>query len=170
MYLIRNSCKQSKRRVRIWQPEPASPHGKKAAIQIEPGAHACFCFDNPDAGSMVLFGMCMCVCVCVTQYLYNTCKSQVFKPFMKSFFLKQIYEVISIIKKQKTLFKGFTRGDPWVPSLTNQNLNRTRKYKANCFKNNKKDILKDVTRGGPWAPPLTKQNLNRTQNHEVFTA
>ena len=40
-------------------------------------------------------------------------------------FFKFFYEVISIINKKKTLFKGFTRGDPWAPSLTNRNLNRT---------------------------------------------
>jgi len=40
-------------------------------------------------------------------------------------FFKIFYEVISIINKKKTLFKGFTRGDPWAPSLTNRNLNRT---------------------------------------------
>ena len=38
---------------------------------------------------------------------------------------------MSIINKKKTLFKGFTKGGPWVPSLTKQNLNRTRKHEAN---------------------------------------
>jgi hypothetical protein len=57
---------------------------------------------------------------------------QVFKPFMKFFFLI-FYEVISIINKKKTLFKGFTRGGPWVPSLTKQNLNRTQTYKVIAF-------------------------------------
>ena len=46
-------------------------------------------------------------------------------------FFKKIYEVISIINKKKTLFKGFTRGDPWLPSLTNQNLIRTQNHEAN---------------------------------------
>jgi len=73
MYLIRNCCKQSNRRVRIWQPEPASPHGKKAAIQIEPGAFACFCFDNPDAGSMVQFGMYMYIYICMYMYCIRVC-------------------------------------------------------------------------------------------------
>jgi hypothetical protein len=31
-------------------------------------------------------------------------------------FFKKIYEVFSIINFTNTLFKGFTRGDPWVPS------------------------------------------------------
>jgi hypothetical protein len=64
------------------------------------------------------------------------------------FFFKKIYEVISIINKKKTLFKGFTRGDPWVPSLTEQNLNRTQKYKVIALKKNKKDILRTLQGGG----------------------
>jgi hypothetical protein len=52
----------------------------------------------------------------------------------KQIFFKKIYEVISIINKKKTLFKGFTRGDPWVPSLTKQNLNRTQKNKVIALK------------------------------------
>jgi len=55
MYQIRNSCIESKRRMRIWQPEPDSPHGRKGAMQIEPGQAVAFSFDNPDAGSMVEF-------------------------------------------------------------------------------------------------------------------
>jgi hypothetical protein len=47
---------------------------------------------------------------------------------------------MSIINFKTTLFKGFTRGDPWVPSLMKQNLNRTQKYKAIAFKKNKKDF------------------------------
>ena len=85
-------------------------------------------------------------------------------------FLKNIYEVICIINFKNTLFKGFTRGDPWAPSLVKQNLNRTQQYKAIALKKIKKDIFKDVTRGGPWVAPLMKQNLNRTQNHEVIAA
>ena len=77
-------------------------------------------------------------------------------------FLKNIYEVICIINLKKTLFKGFTRGDPWVPSLTKQNLIRTQKNKVIALKKNKKDIFKDVTRGDPWFSPFMKQNLNRT--------
>jgi hypothetical protein len=68
--------------------------------------------------------------------------------------------VISIINFKTTLFKGFTRGDPWVPSHTKQNLNRTQKYKVIAFL--KKKTFKDVTRRGPWVPSLVKQNLNRT--------
>ena len=83
---------------------------------------------------------------------------------------KKKYEVISIINKKKTLFKGFTRGGPWALSLTNQNLNRTQNHEMIAFKKNKKDIFKDVTRGGPWAASLTKQNLNRTRKHEANTA
>ena len=78
--------------------------------------------------------------------------------------------MICIINLKNILFKGFTRGDPWVPSLVKQNLNRTQKYKVIALKKIKKTFFKDVTRGGPWAPSLVKQNLNRTQNHEVFTA
>jgi hypothetical protein len=53
---------------------------------------------------------------------------------------------MSIINFKTTLFKGFTRGDPWVPSLMKQNLNRTQKYKAIAFKKVRK-TFKDVTRG-----------------------
>jgi hypothetical protein len=49
-------------------------------------------------------------------------------------FFKFFYEVISIINKKKTVFKGFTRGDPWVPCLTKQNLNRTQKFKVIALK------------------------------------
>jgi hypothetical protein len=48
--------------------------------------------------------------------------------------------VISIINFKTTLFKGFTRGGPWAPSLMKQNLNRTQKYKVIAFKKNKKDF------------------------------
>ena len=65
-----------------------------------------------------------------------------------------------IINFKTTLFKGFTRGGAWAPSLMKQNLNRTQKYKAIAFKENKKD--KDVTREGPWVSPFMKQNLIRT--------
>ena len=44
-------------------------------------------------------------------------------------FFKKIYEVIYIINFKNTLFKGFTRGGPWVPSLVKQNLNRTKNIK-----------------------------------------
>ena len=40
-------------------------------------------------------------------------------------FFKNIYEVICIINLKNTLFKGFTRGGPWVPPLMKQNFNRT---------------------------------------------
>jgi hypothetical protein len=73
---------------------------------------------------------------------------QVFKPFSKN------YEVICIINFKNTLFKGFTRGDPWAPSLVKQNLNRTQNYKVIAFK--KKTIFKDVTRGEPWVSPFMK--------------
>jgi hypothetical protein len=63
-------------------------------------------------------------------------------------FFKKIYEVICIINFKNTLFKGFTRGDPWVPSLTKQNLNRTQKDKVITFKKNKKD-LSGRYKGGP---------------------
>ncbi len=57
-----------------------------------------------------------------------------------------------------------------MPSLTNQNLNRTQNHEVIALNKNKKDIFKDVTRGGPWVPSLTNQNLSRTQNHEVIAA
>jgi hypothetical protein len=75
---------------------------------------------------------------------------------------------ISIINlnKKTTLFKGFTRGDPWAPSLVKQNLKRTQKNKVITLKKK----FKVVTRAGPWVSPFMKQNLNRTQKHEAFTA
>jgi hypothetical protein len=79
------------------------------------------------------------------------------------------YEVISIINKKKTLFKGFIRGDPWAPSLTKQNLNRMQNREVIALKK-KRTFFKDVTRGDPWAASHTNQNLNRTQNHEANTA
>jgi hypothetical protein len=48
--------------------------------------------------------------------------------------------VICIINFKNTLFKGFTRGDPWAPSLVKQNLNRTQNYKVIAFKKNKNDF------------------------------
>jgi hypothetical protein len=67
---------------------------------------------------------------------------------MKQIFLKKIYEVISIMNKKKTLFKGFTRGDPWVPSLTKQNLNRTQKNKVIALKQIKR-TFSGRYKGGP---------------------
>jgi hypothetical protein len=52
--------------------------------------------------------------------------------------------VICIINFKNTLFKGFTRGDPWAPSLMKQNLNRTHKYKVIAFKKNKKRLLRTL--------------------------
>ncbi len=66
---------------------------------------------------------------------------QVFKPLSKYFVLKKNYEVICIINLKNTLFKGFTRGDPWVPSLVKQTLNRTQKYKVIALKKIKKDVF-----------------------------
>jgi hypothetical protein len=54
--------------------------------------------------------------------------------------------VISIINFKNKLFKGFTRGGPWAPSLVKQNLNRTQKYKVIVLKKLKKNF-QDVTRG-----------------------
>jgi hypothetical protein len=48
---------------------------------------------------------------------------------LSSNFFKFFNEVISIINKKNTLFKGFTRVPFWVPSLMKQNLNRTQKHK-----------------------------------------
>jgi hypothetical protein len=56
------------------------------------------------------------------------------KHLWSNFFSKKKYEVICIINLKNTLFKGFTRGGPWVPSLAKQNLNRTKKYKAIALK------------------------------------
>jgi hypothetical protein len=69
--------------------------------------------------------------------------------------------VINIINFKNALFKGFTRGGPWAPSLVKQNSNRTQKYKVIAYKKRKK-TFKDVTKGGPWVSPFMKQNLNRT--------
>ena len=80
----------------------------------------------------------------------------------RSIFFKFFYEVICIINLKNTLFKGFPRGVPCVPSLMKQNLNRTHKYKVIALKKIKKTFFKDVTRGDPWASSLMKQNLNRT--------
>ena len=38
-------------------------------------------------------------------------------------------KVIALKKIKKHIFKDVTRGDPYVPSLVKQNLNRTQKYK-----------------------------------------
>jgi hypothetical protein len=73
------------------------------------------------------------------------------------------------INFKTTLFKGFTRGGPWVPSLMKQNFNRKQKYKVIAFKKIKKTFLRTLQGGGHWVPSLVKQNVNRTQNHEVFT-
>jgi hypothetical protein len=74
---------------------------------------------------------------------------------MKEFFFKFFYEVISIINKKKTLFKGFTRGDPpWVPSLTKQNLNRTQKNKVIALKKIKRTFLRTL-QGGALGCPLS---------------
>jgi hypothetical protein len=59
-------------------------------------------------------------------------------------------------KFKNTLFKGFTRGHPWVPFLVKQNLNRTQKYQVIALKKIKKTFFKDVTRGGPW-PALSRE-------------
>jgi hypothetical protein len=67
-------------------------------------------------------------------------------------FSKKIYEVISIINLKSTLFKGFTRGDPWVPSLTKQNLNRTQKNKVIALKKIKMTFLRTL-QGGPLGDP-----------------
>jgi hypothetical protein len=40
------------------------------------------------------------------------------------------YEVFYIINFKNIFFKGFTRGDPWVPSLVKQNFNRTQNYEV----------------------------------------
>jgi hypothetical protein len=34
------------------------------------------------------------------------------------------------LKKPKRTFKDVTRGDPWAPSLTKQNLNRTQNHEV----------------------------------------
>jgi hypothetical protein len=78
------------------------------------------------------------------RYLYNTYKRQDYKPFSKWFFYKKFMKwftpsinkkfkgsvkwfffqkncgVICIINFKNTLFKGFTREDPWIPSLVKQ--------------------------------------------------
>ena len=42
----------------------------------------------------------------------------------------QKYKVIALKKMYKDIFKDVTRGDPWVPSLMKQNLNRTKFMKS----------------------------------------
>jgi len=73
------------------------------------------------------------------------------------------------IKFKTTLFKGFTRGGPCVPSLMKQNFDRAQKNKVIALKKSKRHF-KDVTMGGPWVPSLMKQNFNRTKFMKSFTA
>ncbi len=47
---------------------------------------------------------------------------------LSDFFFKKIYEVICIINLKNTLFKGFTRGDPWVPPLFKQDVKTRSKH------------------------------------------
>ena len=51
---------------------------------------------------------------CDTQYLYNIYISVKSLSHFLSYFLKKKNEVICIINLKNTLFKGFTRGGPWV--------------------------------------------------------
>jgi hypothetical protein len=51
------------------------------------------------------------------------------------------------MNKKKTLFKGFTRGDPWVPSLTNQNLNRTQSHEVIALKKIQMTFLRTLQGG-----------------------
>jgi hypothetical protein len=60
--------------------------------------------------------------------------------------------VIYIINFKTTLFKGFTRGGAWVPSLMKQNLNRTQKYKVIALK---KKLLRTLQAGALGA--LTRE-------------
>ena len=90
--------------------------------------------------------------------------------FFEVIIFKKIYEVISIINLKNKLFKGVTRGDPWAPSLVEQNLNRTQKYKVTALKKIEKTFVKDVKRGDPCVPSLMKQTLNRTKCMKSFTA
>ena len=56
--------------------------------------------------------------------------TNVYMYVRSDFFFKKNYEVICIINFKNTLFKGFTRGDPWAPSLVKQNLNRTQNHEV----------------------------------------
>ena len=73
----------------------------------------------------------------------SSCLESIFEVI----FFKKNYEVICIINLKNKLFKGFTRGDPWVTSLVKQNLNRTQKYKMIALKKNQKDILRTLQGG-----------------------
>jgi hypothetical protein len=77
---------------------------------------------------------------------------------MSVILFKFFYEVISIINKKKTLLKGFTRGGPWVASLTNRNLNRTQKHKAIALKKNNKDIFRTLQEG-TLGRPLSRSKI-----------
>jgi len=109
---------------------------------------------------------CVYVCIMYT-YMYVCVCVYV---FTQAFLIQvKFYEVICIINFKNTLFKGFTRGGPWVPSLVKQNLNRTQKYKVIALKT-KKTFLRTLQGGTLGRPSLTKQNFSRTQIYEVFTA
>ena len=63
-------------------------------------------------------------------------------------------KLFSLINFKNTLFKGFTRGDPWAPSLVKQNLNRTLKFKVIALKKMKKTFLRTL-QGGALGLPLS---------------
>jgi hypothetical protein len=78
--------------------------------------------------------VCVRVCNCTNVCMYSF-RSDLHHKFL-NFLLRRersfvanlqvkFYEVICIINFKNTLFKGFTRGGPWAPSLVKQNLNRT---------------------------------------------
>jgi hypothetical protein len=48
---------------------------------------------------------------------------------------------------KNTLFKVFTRGEPWAPSLMKQNFNGTQKYKVIAFKKKPKRLLRTLQGG-----------------------
>jgi hypothetical protein len=82
---------------------------------------------------------------------------------MKQIIIKKFYEVISIINKKKTLFKGFLQGSPLGPLLTNRisigrkNTKRTQRD----GRNNKYVLIPEVNILGR---KNTKQTQRRGRN------
>jgi|LauGreDrversion4_2_1035121.scaffolds.fasta_scaffold1942676_1 hypothetical protein len=72
------------------------------------------------------------VCVSVRVYTYTYIYILLYTSITQAFLIQEVkfYEVICIINFKNTLFKGFTRGDPWAPSLVKQNLKRTQNHEV----------------------------------------
>ena len=90
---------------------------------------SCLNFASRERAPKAPMGMMCSSGGCDIQYLFNIYKRQVFlSHFRSNFFKKNLLS--DFINVKNTLFKGFTRGDPWVPSLVKQNLNRTKFMKS----------------------------------------